>query len=305
MPIDEAKKIWMNGKFVNWKDAKVHILTHALHYGSGVFEGIRCYNTKKGPAVFRLEDHLKRLKNSAKVYQMGIPYSLKNLSKIIKKLILVNGLKECYIRPIVYRGYGNLSINPLYSPVKIAIAAFKLPHFLGKKSLEEGIKVKISIYERISPSALPLNSKATGQYINSVIAKLDAINSGHEDAIMLDFRGFISEGTSANIFLIKDGKIFTPPLHASILPGIIRETIIELSKDLGYEVNEDKDITQDFLYNCDEAFFTGTASEVTPIREIDGRIMGEPGRVTKILQEKFFDVVKGKEKKYEKWLEYV
>lgn len=305
-----SKKIWMNGEFVNWNDAKVHVLSHAFNYGSGVFEGMRCYETaaaeKKRLAIFRLRDHLKRLLNSAKIYQMKILYSVDELSQVIKKLILVNELKECYIRPIVYRGYGDLSISPLNCPVEIAISAFELPLFLGRKSLEEGIKIKISFYERISQKALNLNAKSTGQYINSVIAKLDAINSGYEDALMLDFRGFISEGTSANVFLVKSGKIFTPPLDASILPGIIRDTIIKISKDLGYEVIE-KNIKKDFLYKSDEAFFTGSAAEITPIKEIDGRkiFTTVPGKITKRLQKKFFEVVRGKDKKYEKWLEYV
>lgn len=301
-----SKKIWMNGKFVNWRDAKVHVLTHALHYGSGVFEGIRSYETGKGLSIFRLKGHMKRLKNSAKIYFMDIPYSLDELCIATKELIKINELKDCYIRPIVYRGYGELGLNPLNCPVDVSIAAWAWGSYLGEEGLKEGIRVKVSSYKRIPPNSLPSSSKATGQYINSILAKVEALDSGCEEAVMLDFRGFISEGSGENLFLVKDGKIFTPPLHASILPGITRDSVIKIARDLGYEVIE-TDITRGFLYLCDEAFLTGTAAEVVPIKEVDGRKIsqGKPGSITKKLQGKFFKVVRGEDPKYEDWLDYV
>lgn len=302
----ESKKIWMNGKFVDWKAAKVHVLTHALHYGSGVFEGIRCYDTKKGPAIFRLKDHMQRLKDSAKIYFMDIPYSLDELCTSTKELIKINKLKECYIRPIVYRGYGEMSVNPLNCPVDVAIAAWYWGKYLGEECLERGVKIKTSSYQRISPNALPSNAKATGQYLNSILGVVEALNQGYDETIMLDFRGFVSEGSGENIFLIKDEKIFTPPLNASILPGITRDSIIKISRDLGYEVKE-TEITRGFLYVSDEAFFTGTAAEVTPIREIDGKKIGGivPGTITKKLQKKFFEILRGNNQRYRGWVDYL
>lgn len=303
MPIQEVEFIWMNGKLVKWGDARIHLLTHALHYGSGVFEGIRCYNAKKGPAVFRLRDHMKRLENSAKIYRMELPYSVDELCKATKDLIKANKLKECYIRPIAYRGYGEMGLNPLKSPVDAAIAVWPWGTYLGEDGLKNGIKAKISSFERINPNVLPPNAKATGQYLNSILAKIEALDCGYDEAILLDNRGLVSEGPGENLFIVKDDMICTPPMHASILPGITRDSIIEICIDLDLCVTV-TDIDRGMLYTADEAFFTGTAAEITPIREVDGRIIGKPGPTTKKLQETFFNVVKGEIKKYENWLDY-
>lgn len=304
MPIQEVDKIWMDGKLVNWKDARIHILTHALHYGSGVFEGIRCYNSVKGPAVFRLREHVERMYSSAKIYSMEIPYSQEELCNAIKDVIRVNKLKECYIRPIAYRGYGEMGLNPLNAPVNVAVAVWPWGTYLGEEGLKNGIRAKISSVERINPNVLPPNAKATGQYINSILAKIEAIKTGYDEAIMLDYRGMISEGPGENIFIIRDETILTTPLHASILPGITRDSIMTIARDMKLCLIE-TDIDRGMLYTADEAFFTGTAAEVTPIRQIDHIEIGKPGPVTKKLQTKFFEIVKGKDKKYGKWLDYV
>ncbi|MBU4266790.1 MAG: branched-chain amino acid transaminase [Candidatus Altiarchaeales archaeon] len=304
MPIKEVDKIWMNGKLVDWKDAKIHVLTHALHYGSGVFEGIRCYKTDRGPAVFRLREHMKRLENSAKIYMKEIPYSVDELCKATKDLIKANKLDACYIRPIAYRGYGEMGLNPTNAPVDVTIAVWPWGTYLGEDGLKNGIRAKISSFQRISPNILPSGAKASGQYINSILAKLEALDTGYDEAILLDSRGFVSEGPGENLFMVKDGIIYTPPEHASILAGITRDAVMKMARDMGYEVKE-IDITRGMLYLADEAWFTGTAAELTPIREIDGRKIGKPGPITKKLQEKFFDTVKGKVKEYEDWLDYV
>lgn len=304
MPIQEVEKIWMDGSLIDWKDAKIHVLTHALHYGSGVFEGIRCYNTIKGPAIFRLREHIKRLFNSAKMYMMEIPYSVDELCEATKNVISANKLKECYIRPIVFRGYGEMGLNPLNAPINTAIAVWPWGTYLGEEGLKNGIKAKISSFQRISPNILPPRGKATGQYINSILAKIEALDSGYDEAIMLDFRGFISEGPGENIFIVKDSVLYTPPEHASILPGITRDSVMRIARDMELDVRE-TDLTRGMLYTCDEAFFTGTAAELTPIKEIDGREIGRPGEITKKIQEKFFDIIRGKDKNYEEWLDFI
>jgi branched-chain amino acid aminotransferase len=304
MPIPETEKIWMNGKLVDWKDAKIHVLTHALHYGSGVFEGIRCYNTEKGPAVFRLVEHMERLEDSARMYMKTIPYTTDDLCQATKDLIKANKLKECYIRPIVYRGYGEMGLNPLKCPVDVSIAAWKWGSYLGEDGLKNGIRVKISSFQRIAPNIMPSGAKATGQYLNSILAKLEALDVGYDEALLLDNRGFISEGPGENIFIVKNGVIYTPPEHASILLGLTRDTAMKLARDMGYKV-EETDLTRGMLYLADEAFFTGSAAEITPIRLVDGREIGKPGPVTKAIQAKYFDVVHGRDKTYENWLDYV
>lgn len=304
MPIQKVKKIWMNGRFVNWNDAKIHVLTHALHYGSGVFEGIRCYNAKGGPAVFRLGEHMSRMYTSAKIYSMKIPYTPKKLCDATKKLIRINKLKACYIRPIAFRGYGEMGLNPLKNPVDVAIAVWPWGTYLGKAGLKKGIRAKISSFERINPNVIPPNAKATGQYLNSILAKIEALNTGYDEAILLDYRGMISEGPGENLFVVNDGMLLTPPSHASILPGITRDSVIQIASDLKIPVCI-TDLDRGMLYTVDEAFFTGTAVEVTPIRQIDHVTIGKPGKVTKKIQEKFFDIVKGKDKKYGKWLDFV
>ena len=304
MPIEKVEKIWMNGELVDWDKAQVHVLTHALHYGSGVFEGIRAYETPKGTAVFRLTEHIKRLHDSAKIYLMPVPYSVEQLVEATKELIRGNKLKSCYIRPIVFRGYGEMGLNPLNSPVDVAIAAWRWGTYLGDDGLKNGIKAMISSFRRIDPNSLPPAAKATGQYINSILAKLEALYSNYEEAILLDSRGFVSEGTGENIFVVKNGVIHTPSTSASILEGITRDTVIELAQDMGYEVVE-RDLVRSDLFLADEIFITGTAAEITPIREVDKREIGKPGPVTIALQEKFFAVVKGEDDRYADWLEYI
>ncbi len=304
MPIQEVSKIWMNGKLIEWGDAKIHLLTHALHYGSGVFEVIRCYKAAKGPAVFRLKEHMKRLHDSAEVYLMQIPYSVDELCKATKDLIKANKLEECYIRPIAFRGYGEMGLNPLDAPVETAIAVWPWGTYLGEEGLKNGIRAKISSFQRIDSNTLPPRVKATGQYINSILAKMEVLECGFDEAIMLDSRGMISEGPGENIFIVKDNILYTPPEHASILPGITRNTVLELADEMNQSVKV-TDVDRGLLYTADEAFFTGTAAEITPIREVDGHSIGKPGPVTKKIQEKFFDIVKGKNSKYEHYLDYV
>ncbi len=304
MPIPKVDKIWLNGNYVNWDEAKVHVLTHALHYGSGVFEGIRAYETLKGTAVFRLTDHIKRLFKSAKIYLMEIPYSPEVLIDVTKELIKINNLKSCYIRPIVFRGYGEMGLNPLNCPVDVAIAVWPWGAYLGEESFKHGIRAMISSFHRIDPNSLPPVAKATGQYINSILAKLEAVYSEYEEAILLDYRGFVSEGSGENIFIVKDGVIYTPSTTSSILEGITRDTVIKIARDLGIEVVE-RDLVRSDLFLADEVFCTGTAAEVVPIREIDKRIIEEPWPITRKLQEKFFQIVRGEDEKYQDWLELV
>jgi branched-chain amino acid aminotransferase len=306
MSLKETKYIWMNGEFIPWKEAKIHVLTHTLHYGSGVFEGVRCYKTVKGPAIFRLEDHIKRLYHSAETCLIKIPYSEEELCDVIVKLIKLNELEECYIRPIVFRGYGEMGLNPLKSPVEVAVAVWPWGAYLGEESLRKGVRAKISSYRRFPPNVLPSNIKATGMYLNSILAKVEALNHGYDEAIMLDFRGYVSEGPGENIFLVKNETLLTPPEHASILIGITRDSIIKIAKNLEYKV-EEVDITKEMLYEADEAFFTGTATEVVPICEIDGKKVGDgkPGKITLRIQSEYLKAVRGENPEYECWLTYV
>ncbi|MDD5111792.1 MAG: branched-chain amino acid transaminase [Candidatus Altiarchaeota archaeon] len=304
MPLNKVDKIWMNGKLVDWDDARIHVLTHGLHYGTGVFEGIRCYKTDRGPAVFRLREHMERLHDSAEIYLKKIPYTAEELCDATKKLIKANKIEECYIRPIAYRGYGEMGLNPLKSPVDTAIALWSWGTYLGEEGLKNGIRAKISSFERISPNVMPPRAKATGQYLNSILAKMEALDCGYDEAILMDGRGMISEGPGENIFIAKDGILYTPPLHASILPGITRDSILKLAKDMEMHVHI-TDVDRALLYTADEAFFTGTAAEITPIREVDGHHIGKPGPLTKRLQEKFFRVIRGKEGQYDNWLDFV
>lgn len=304
MPITEVEKIWFNGDLVDWAEAKVHLLTHALHYGSGVFEGIRCYKAKKGPAVFRLVEHMERLADSGKMYYMDLPYSTDELCEATKEVIRVNKLDSCYIRPIAFRGYGEMGLNPLNSVIDVAIAVWPWGTYLGEEGLKNGIRCCISSHEKISLKALPIGAKACGQYINSILAKVEALEKGCDEAILLDHRGMVSEGPGENLFIVKDSVLKTPPETASILVGITRDSILRIAKDEGVEVVIE-DFSREQLLEADEAFFTGTAAEVTPIREVDGVEIGKPGEVTKRLQEKFFETVKGEDKEYEMWLDYI
>jgi len=306
MVLTPTKFIWMDGKLIPWKKANVHVLTHTLHYGLGVFEGIRCYKTAKGPAVFRLRDHIKRLENSAKLVGMKLPYSVDELVKATKKTIKANDIEECYIRPIAFYGYGVMGLNPERAPVNVAIAVWPWGTYLGEEGLKRGVRVKISPWARIDKRILPPQAKLVANYANSIFAKRDALSSGYDEAILLNLEGFVAEGPGENVFIMKDGVLITPPLSAGALGGITRDSIIKIAKDQGIKFKE-QNISREQLYKAGEAFFTGTAAEVTPIREVDGKPIGggKRGKVTEKLQRIFFNVVRGKELKYEPWLDYV
>jgi branched-chain amino acid aminotransferase len=300
--ITKTKKIWMDGKFIDWDDASVHVLTHTLHYGLGVFEGIRCYETKTGPAIFRLDEHIERLFNSGRIFLMNIPYSKKDIKNAVIETVKVNGIKECYIRPIVYIGYGAMGLYAPQNPINISIAAWPWGAYLGEKGLKNGIRVKTSSFITNHVNSNMSRGKVCGYYVNSQLAKNEAVACGYDEALLLDTEGYVSEGSGENIFIVRKGILKTTPL-TSILEGITRESVIEISNDEGIKVMEER-FTRDELYIADEAFFTGTAAEVTPIRMVDGRSIGagRPGKITKRIQSLFFDIVKGKNKKYESWL---
>jgi branched-chain amino acid aminotransferase len=302
--MQEAEKIWMNGELVDWPDATVHVLSHALHYGTSVFEGIRAYETDRGPAVFRLDDHLARLERSAQMYYMPIPYSREQLRDAVHEVISVNGLKSCYIRPIAFRGYGTMGLFPLEATVDVAIAVWEWGAYLGEGSLTEGIGAKISSWRRIGPNTVPATAKAGGQYLNSILAKIESHHSGYQEALLLNEAGFVADGTGENLFVVKDGKLFTPPVSASILMGITRQTIIELAEEEGIEVVE-AEIPRADLYVADEVFVSGTAAEVCPVRSVDDHVIGPRGPITTRLQERFFAAIVGNDSRSEEWLDYV
>ncbi len=302
--MNTADLIWLNGEFVAWEDAKVHVLTHAMHYGTGVFEGIRAYETPQGTAIFRNHDHLDRLERSAKLYYMDLPFSKEQLREVTHELIVRNGFKSCYIRPLVYRGYGPMGLNPLENPVEAMIAVWEWGAYLGEEGKRNGVRARVSSYRRISSDSLIPHSKASGQYLNSVLAKIESVKAGYEEAILLDDRGNVCEGTGENIFVIKDGVINTPGQAASILDGINRKSCIQIARDLGYEVVE-RDIARAELALADEVFLTGTAAELTPMREIDDIEIGPPGPVTREIQGVFEDALSGREARYADWLDLV
>jgi len=306
MPITEVDKIWMDGELVDWRDAKVHVLSHALHYGSGVFEGIRAYGTARGPAVWHLDEHLRRLYRSAKLYHLDIPFGVEAVGEGMKDVIRANGLEACYIRPLVVRGYGEMGVNPLQAPVNVIIAVWPWGAYLGEDALERGVRIKISSWRRNGQNSLPAAAKATGQYINSVLAKVESLKAGYDEAIMLNEQGFITDGSGENVFIVRGGVLITPPTQAGCLDGITRGSVIQIARDLGYEVREENLVRSD-LYNADECFFSGTAAELTPIREVDDRTVGEGhrGPVTKELQGAFFSATKGETERYADWLTYV
>ena len=299
----ETEKIWMNGTLVDWADATVHVGTHGLHYGTGVFEGIRCYDTDKGPAVFRLTDHLARLENSAKLLYMELPFSTDELHAACMELIAVNGLPESYLRPVAFYGYGELGVSTAGNPVEVVIMSWPWGAYLGEEGLKNGIRVKVSSWQRVGPNTIPHASKATGIYLNSMLAVTEANRAGYDEAILLTTDGFIADGSGENVFIVKDGKVATPPLSTSILPGITRDSVIQIAQDLGYTV-EEKNLIRSDLVSADEVFMTGTAAEVTPIREVDDREIGPPGPVTKALQTAYLDTCRGKSERWGHWLEY-
>jgi branched-chain amino acid aminotransferase len=304
--VEQADLIWHNGELVAWEDAKVHVLTHGLHYGTGVFEGERAYATAAGPAIFRHYDHLERLYKSAELYYMPIPFALEELRSATHELIAANDLRECYIRPIVFRGYGVMGLYPLDAPVDVSIAAWPWGAYLGEEGKNAGVRGKVSSWRRISHDALIPHAKASGQYLNSVLAKIEASKAGYEEAILLDSRGFVCEGSGENVYVVRDGRIVTPPHAAGILDGISRRSIIQIAHDLGIEVIE-RDLARAELYLADEVFLSGTAAELVPVREIDDHTIGagEPGPITRKLQSVFDDALHGRDPRYAEWLDYV
>lgn len=300
--MQETAKIWMNGELVDWADAKIHVGAHGLHYGSGVFEGIRCYETDRGPAVFRLTEHLRRLENSARLLSMELPYSLEELRRACLELVQANGLPECYLRPICFYGYGELGVAARANPVDCVIMSWPWAPYLGEEGLRNGIRAKVSSWERIGPNVIPHAAKATGIYLNSMLAVTEVMQAGYDEAILLTAEGYVADGSGENIFVVKNGKISTPPLSTSILPGITRETVIEIARDLGYTVAEANLIRSD-LYLADEVFMCGTAAEVTPVRSVDNAQIGV-GDITLELQKAYLATVRGLEDRHEEWLEY-
>ncbi len=302
MPVKPVDTIWMNGRLVKWDDAKIHVLSHVVHYGSSWFEGIRCYETKKGSAIFRLDAHLRRLYDSCKIYRAEIPYTRHEMEEAIKQTIHANGLKACYIRPIVYRGYGEVGVNPVNCPIDVSIGVWEWGAYLGPEALERGIDVGVSSWRRPAPDTLPTIAKSGGNYLNSQLIRLEAIAAGYAEGIALDAFGNVSEGSGENIFLVREKTIFTPPISAALLPGVTRSTVMTLARELGYPVVE-MNIPREMLYTVEEVFFTGTAAEITPIRSIDRITVGEghPGAVTKEIQAAYFDVVRNGNDKFH-WL---
>jgi len=296
----------MDGEFVDWDDAKIHVCTHVIHYGSSVFEGMRCYRTPKGTAAFRLDAHVRRLFDSAKIYRMEIPFSQEEISQAILETVRVNGLEECYIRPVVYRGYAELGVNPFPNPVNVAIVVWRWGKYLGDEALEQGVDVCISSWNRMAPNTFPALAKCGANYMNSQLIKMEALTNGYVEGIALDVAGYVSEGSGENIFVVRDGIIYTPPLGASVLPGITRDCVIKLAGDLGLEVREHI-IPREALYIADEVFFTGSAAEITPIRSIDKIKVGggRRGPVTAKLQERFFGVLSGEVEDKYGWLTYL
>ncbi len=302
--MNETDKIWMNGELVDWADATVHVGTHGLHYGTGVFEGIRCYDTDGGPVVFRLTDHIQRLADSAKLLYMELPYSPEELRSACLETIGANGLDECYLRPIAFVGYGELGVNPGSNPIDVVVMVWPWGAYLGEDSQRHGITAKISSWKRIGANTIPHVAKATGIYLNSMLATSEARRMGYDEGILLTDEGNVADGPGENIFLVKNGVLYTPDLSASILPGITRDTVMTIARALGHEVVE-KEIIRSELYLADEVFMTGTAAEIAPLRSIDDHVIGEPGPVTREIQSAYADCVRGRDPRWSHWLEHV
>jgi branched-chain amino acid aminotransferase len=308
--VNPTDLIWMNGEFIPWEDAKVHVLTHGLHYGTGVFDSMRCYETEldrtRPPAVFRNVDHLERLRRSAELYYMPLPYTVQELRAATLELVARNGLRSCYIRPLVNRAYGSMGLNPLDAPVDVSIACWEWGTYLGEEGMRHGVRAKVSSWRRIGPGALIPHAKATGQYLNSVLAKVESVKAGYEEAILLDDHGHVCEGTGENVYVVRGGEIATPGQHNSILDGITRSSVIQIAQDLGYTVVE-RDVARAEMYLADEVFLSGTAAELVPVREIDDHRIGtgEPGEVTRVLQAAFDDAIHGRSERYREWLDVV
>jgi branched-chain amino acid aminotransferase len=299
-----TEKIWHNGRFIRWDEATIHVLSHVVSYGSSVFEGIRCYSTPAGPAIFRLREHVRRMVDSAKIYRMeNLGFSPDQLAEAMLELVRVNHMDACYIRPIVLRGYGEVGVNPLKNPIDVYIACWEWGKYLGEEALAEGVDVCVSSWTRLAPNTLPALAKAGANYMNSQLIKMEALTNGYTEGICLDTSGHVSEGSGENIFVIRDGKIYTPPLSASVLPGITRDSVMTLAHEMGYALSE-QNISREMLYIADEVFFTGTAAEITPIRSVDRIVVGkgQPGPVTRALQERFLSIVQGQAEDKYGWL---
>lgn len=295
MPFEEVKKVWMNGRMVEPAEAKISVFSHVLHYGSGIFEGIRCYNTQRGSAIFRLHEHIRRLYDGCKIYRMEVPITIEEFKQACIDVVAANGFEDCYLRPLVYRGLHSLGVDPSKCPVDIVIGAWKWGKYLGDEALQNGVDVRVSSWNRMAPNTFPAMAKSTANYMNSILIRTEAAVDGYKEGIALDVHGYVSEGSGENVFLVRDGKLLTPPLGNSILPGITRDTIITLARDLGYPVTETL-IPREALYIADEVFFTGTAAEVTPIKSID-RIMigqGRRGPITERIQKEYFAYIEGR-----------
>ena len=303
----DVDTIWMDGEFLDWDDAQVHVLTHALHYGTGVFEGVRCYDTESGPAIFRWEDHLDRLYQSGQPYGMELPYDRDELTEATVELIRRQGLASCYIRPLAFYGYHSLGVSPGDCPVKVMVACWPWGAYLGEEALEEGVKVKVSSWRKYASSMIPTNAKTTGLYVNSMLAGEEARNHGYTEAIVLNKEGNVAEGPGENLFLVRDGEVYTPGLAEGILDGITRNAVITMARDLGYTVHDGATISRGELHTADELFFSGTAAEVTPIRQVDNVEVGAgtKGPVTDEIQTRFFEVVEGRTDDYADWFTYV
>jgi branched-chain amino acid aminotransferase len=306
MSVPKSDKIWMNGKLVPWDDARIHVSAHVIHYGSAVFEGLRCYATPEGPAIFRLDAHTERLFNSAKIYRMDVPYSPEEMNQAVLDTITANRMDACYIRPLVYRGPGQLGVNPLPCPVDVAIMVWDWGKYLGTEALEKGVDARVSSWTRIAPNTLPVMAKTSANYMNSQLIKMEAIKDGYAEGIALDIEGNISEGSGENIFVVKKGTLITPPLVSSVLPGITRDSIIALARREGIPVTEER-MPRELLYLADELFFTGTAAEITPIRSVDKIVVGKGvrGPITEALQRAFFDVIECRVPDEYGWLTFV
>ncbi len=304
MPVPKMQTIWMDGEFVDWDDAQIHVLNPTLHYGWGVFEGVRAYATERGPAVFRHKEHTARLFKSARVLGMEIPFSPEAIMEATRELCRVNGQESYYIRPLAYLGYGEMGLNPGPSKVQVLVAVWPWGTYLGEEGIANGVRAKISSWTRIGANMIPTGAKACGVYINSSLAKVEALKAGYDEAILLNEHGRVAEGSGENLFVVRDGVLLTPPLSEGVLEGITRDTIITIARDLEIPFTESTLLRQD-LYTADEAFYTGTAAEVVPIRSVDDREIGPPGPITKQLQDLFFAIVKGRESRYDHMLDYV
>ncbi len=302
--METAEFIWQNGELVPWAEAKTHVLSHGLHYGTGVFEGIRCYETERGPAIFRNREHLDRLEKSAELYYFELPYSAEQLRTAIHELIGRNGLHACYIRPLAFRGYGEMGLYAQSAPIEVIIAVWPWGAYLGEEGKKQGIRTKVSSWRTISGDSLIPHAKASGQYLNSILAKTESANAGYDEAILLDQHGCVSEGSGENVFVVRDGTLCTPGHTSAILDGITRSSVVQIARDLGYRV-EERSIARAELYLADEVFLTGTAAEMVPVRSVDDHELGDPGEITRVIQAKFEDALHGRAEEYLEWLDFV